>query len=110
MNFKKVALVISLLASGILADRLSVFASTITIIDPPGSTDTEVRSINSNGEVAGFYVNSSGHKVGFTYLNGKFTTIKVPGSTNTYIISINDNGEVAGEYENSSGDQGGGFT
>jgi hypothetical protein len=53
---------------------------TYQTIDPPGSTYTVAESINTSGEIVGYYQDSSG-QCGFLDNNGIYTTIDLPGSS-----------------------------
>ena len=94
---------------GFLRDPLGNF----TEIDPPGSTLTQVNSINNSGEVAGSYVDSERPEKthGFVWSSaGGYTSFDVPAPGGTYaednfgidIVSINSSGQVAGHYYVSS--------
>ncbi len=83
-----------------------------TTIDPPGSVNTVAygstytiaNSINSSGQIAGYYQDSSGDLHGFLDSGGVYTTITDPlASTSTVINGINDSGEMAGSYIDNSG-------
>ncbi len=67
-------------------------------IEVPGSTSTSPRGINSNGDVVGYYQNSSG-VFGFLLSGGVYTTISCPDAvTGTFVYGINDNGVIVGYY------------
>jgi hypothetical protein len=78
-----------------------------TEINPPGSTGTQVNSINDSGEVAGSYVDSAlpakTHGFVWSPVSG-YTSFDVPGGTfaedhfGVDIVSINSSGQVAGFY------------
>ena len=77
----------------------------ITTFDAPGAgsgifgifAGTYPRSINSKGDVAGYYIDSRYH--GFIRdQHGNFTTVDVPGAFATAIGSINSQGAIAGYY------------
>jgi len=71
-----------------------------TTINVPGAIDTYVSGINNMGQIAGFYVNSTGY-YGFIDTGGMLTTIADPNSdiyNQTFVTGINDNGEVVGYY------------
>ena len=86
---------------------------TLTAIDDPaagvgpGAGTTPV-SINAQGQVAGYYVDSSGQKHGFLDTNGTFTdaavptetlpSVSVPGAASTDVTGVNDLGQVVGYY------------
>ena len=84
-------------------------------IDPPGSVTTYIYGINTTGDVAGFYRDSTRQR-GFKLNNNGFTIIDPPNSLNTSISGINTAGDVIGIYTfSASGSRGfkwsnGGFT
>ena len=51
-----------------------------TQIDVPGAIFTIATDINPQGEIVGFYLDSSFNLHGFLLSNGVFTTIDVPGA------------------------------
>lgn len=60
-------------------------------------------SINTEGAIVGYYVDSNGAH-GFLDQNGVFTTLDDPNANyGTYALSINNLGEVAGYYVDNSG-------
>jgi len=67
---------------------------------PPGALlgISTATSLNSSGQVAGYYNDSSQHIHGYIYTAGAYQTIDVPGSTFTSIQDINDNGDAVGVY------------
>jgi uncharacterized membrane protein len=68
---------------------------TLTTLVHPTSTATTALGINRTGaiSVVGFYVNSSGNRVGFLYRGGKYTDIPGPtGATSSAAAGINDKG------------------
>src|SRR5262245_42918134 len=76
---------------------------TYTTIDLPGGGFAQ--SINSKGDVVGFYqVGPVEH--GFLYSGGNVTTIDSPGSLDTVALGINDKGLIIGRYEDTSGKHG----
>lgn len=73
---------------------------TIATFDPPGSADTLPESINSNGVVAGWYIDASNVEHGFVRaVDGTITTFDPSGSMSTLAMSINDSGAVVGSYK-----------
>jgi hypothetical protein len=90
-----------LAASGKVAagSRASVVNAnlTFTTIDVPGAAVTEINGINSAGDMAGFYGQSTcGPDSGFLYSNGAFTYFNYPGQTLTVAAGINDSGLIVG--------------
>jgi hypothetical protein len=77
-------------------------AGTITSFDPPGSTTTQVRSINAAGTITGFYFVGFETYYGFVRSpQGTITTFNAgPGDGNTTAFSINDGGVITGSYFN----------
>jgi probable HAF family extracellular repeat protein len=71
---------------------------TYQTIDPPGSTDTVPESINSNGQIVGYYQDSNRIQHGFLDNNGTYSTIDPPGSVETVARSINAGGQIIGYY------------
>jgi len=69
---------------------------TVVKLDVPGALITSPQSINSEGEITGFY----GLGTGFVRRrDGRFVTFNVPKSIFTLPMSINNKGEIAGSYE-----------
>jgi hypothetical protein len=65
----------------------------------PGSVDTQVTGINSEGEIVGYYDNAYlGNHHGFIYTAGTFITYDVPGAAETFITGINSNEQIVGYY------------
>jgi hypothetical protein len=89
---------------------LSQFAFTQTFtykaINIPGATETQVRGVNSSGEIVGFYKTTSCVEThiqfpncavhGFKIVNGVLTKLLVPHSTWTAIMGVNDYGDLVG--------------
>ena len=74
------------------------------LFHPKGSTDTEVRSINDKGAIAGYYYIGNTGSHGFVReSNGKIRSFDPAGSRFTYVDAINNTGTVAGAYLNGSG-------
>jgi hypothetical protein len=101
----------SILATLILGVSTLSFSQTFTYapINIPGAVATEVRGINNNGEVVGFYYTSKScvepageiqfpncNVHGFKMVNGTVTKLMVPNSTTTAIMGVNDYGDLAG--------------
>ena len=76
---------------------------TITSIDVPGATVTQVRGINDAGQMvvlAAYFdsaVNSFTYK-NFIYDGTSFETIEVPGAYLTQVARINNAGVIVGRY------------
>ena len=75
-------------------------------VDVPGATETQVRGVNSSGEIVGYYkttscVDSSTQFPncpvhGFKIVNGTLTKLMVRNSTSTAIMGVNDYGDLVG--------------
>jgi hypothetical protein len=77
-----------------------------TAVNISGATETQVRGVNSTGEIVGFYKttncvepsiqfpNCDVH--GFKIINGKITKLMVPDSVSTAIMGVNDDGDLVG--------------
>jgi hypothetical protein len=92
----------------LLAISLPAFpqAFTYKAIDIPGAMETQVRGVNSSGEIVGFYKTTSCVDFniqfpncpvhGFKITNGVLTKLLVPHSTWTDIMGVNDFGDLVG--------------
>jgi hypothetical protein len=77
-----------------------------TIQDPNATEGTYATGMNDNGEIVGFFFNSTGSH-GFIDDRGVFTTINDPfGMDGTYLLGVNDSGELLGSYTSGSGPHG----
>ena len=74
-----------------------------TIIDVAGATGTAAEGINPQGDIVGFYNDSSGNSHGFLLSNGSFITIDAPGAVGTEGNAINPRGDIVGDFNDSSG-------
>ena len=73
-------------------------------IDVVGVDFLEVTASSDFGDYAGNTKSADGEKiVGFTLIDGVFTTYDFPGSKNTYFYALGNNGQAAGHYEASDG-------
>jgi probable HAF family extracellular repeat protein len=76
----------------------------IALDDPLGGTQssgqgTRAQGINDQGQIVGFYVDSSGATHGFLYSGGAYTTLDDPlGTGGTFAQGINDQGQIVGSY------------
>jgi probable HAF family extracellular repeat protein len=93
------------LSFGVVPDAQAAMSYSFKILDIPGATGTEPRSINASGQVTGYYWDGPGTH-GFVYSNGTFATLDVPGATSTFAASINASGQVVGNYSDGSGTHG----
>ena len=77
---------------------------TFETIDVPGVDFLELTASSDFGDYAGNTLSADGEKmVGFTLIDGVFTTYDFPGSQNTYFFALGNNGNAAGHYEDSEG-------
>ena len=77
---------------------------TFESIDVPGVDFLEVTASSDFEDYAGNTKSIDGEKtVGFTLIDGVFTTYDFPGSKNTYFYALGNNGQAAGHYEASDG-------
>ena len=77
---------------------------TFESIDVPGVEFLGVTASSDFGDYAGNTRSPDGEKiVGFTLIDGVFTTHDFPGSQGTYFYAFGNNGEAAGHYEDSEG-------
>ena len=77
---------------------------TFESIDVPGVDYLALTASSDFEDYAGYTKSVDGEKtVGFTLINGVFTTYDFPGSQNTYFYALGNNGQAAGYYEDSAG-------
>ena len=80
------------------------FNYTYESIDVPGVDFLAVTASSDFEDYAGYMLSADGEKmVGFTLIDGVFTTYDFPGSQNTYFYAFGNNGLAAGHYEDSDG-------
>ena len=80
------------------------FTYTFESINVPGVDFLELTASSDFGDYAGNTRSTDGEKtVGFTLVDGVFTTYDFPGSANTYFYALGNNGNAAGHYEDSAG-------
>ena len=73
-------------------------------IEVPGVDFLEVAASNDFGDYAGNTRGPDGKKkVGFTLIDGVFTTYDFPGSLNTYFYALDNAGKAAGHYKDMDG-------
>ncbi|RKU13056.1 hypothetical protein C6502_04760 [Candidatus Poribacteria bacterium] len=73
-------------------------------IDVPGVDFLELTASSDFEDYAGNTRSANGEKtVGFTLIDGVFTTYDFPGSQNTYFYALGNDGRAAGHYEDSKG-------
>ena len=87
--------------------QVSEFASdtyTFETIDVEGVDFLQLSASSDFGDYAGTTRSADGDKmVGFTLIDGVFTTYDFPGAQNTYFFALGNNGDAAGHYEDSDG-------
>ena len=77
---------------------------TFETIDVPGVDFLELTASSDFEDYAGNTHSADGEKtVGFTLIDGVFTTYDFPGSQNTYFYALGNNGQAAGHYQDSEG-------
>ena len=77
---------------------------TFETIDVPGIDFLAVTASSDFEDYAGNTPSVDGEKmIGFTLIDGVFTTYDFPGSQNTYFYALGNNGIAAGHYEDSDG-------
>ena len=77
---------------------------TFESINAPGVDFLAVTASSDFEDYAGYTKSADGEKmVGFTLINGVFTTYDLPGSQNTYFYALGNDGQAAGHYEDSDG-------
>ncbi|MCY4552288.1 MAG: hypothetical protein OXC79_01330, partial [Candidatus Poribacteria bacterium] len=82
----------------------SKFIYTYESIDVPGVDFLALTASSDFEGYAGYTRSADGEKmVGFTLIDGVFTTYDFPGSQNTYFYALGNNGRAAGHYEDSEG-------
>ena len=85
-------------------DESAGFNYTFESIDVPGVDYLEVAASSDFDDFAGNTKTADGEKtVGFTLIDGVFTTYDFPGSKNTYFYALGNDGSAAGHYETNDG-------
>ncbi|MCY3741878.1 MAG: T9SS type A sorting domain-containing protein [Candidatus Poribacteria bacterium] len=73
-------------------------------IEVPGVDFLEVAASNDFGDYAGNTRSPDGEKtLGFTLIDGVFSTYDFPGSQSTYFYALGNNGNAAGHYKDMNG-------
>ena len=86
------------------AEALASDNYTFETIDVPGVEFLQLSASSDFGDYAGSTRSADGEKmVGFTLIDGVFTTYDFPDSKNTYFFALGNNGDAAGHYEDSDG-------
>ena len=74
-------------------------AGTVSLIDVPGSTGSDLGGINEVGEIVGTFQDTAGRSHGFARTpTGTFVTIDMPGATATNLNAVNSNGQIVGMF------------
>ena len=77
---------------------------TFETIEVPGVDFLEVAASNDFGDYAGNTRSPDGEKfIGFTLIDGVFTTYDFPGSVNTFFYALDNTGKAAGHYKDIDG-------
>ena len=77
---------------------------TFETINVPGVDFLQLSASSDFEDYAGSTRSADGEKiVGFTLIDGVFTTYDFPGAKNTYFFALGNNGNAAGHYEDSDG-------
>jgi hypothetical protein len=74
------------------------FNGSISAIDVPGATDTNITGINDSGEIVGASASGPAGSDGFVYDYGVFYKVDFPGATYTRLNGVNAEGEFYGSY------------
>ena len=86
------------------AEALASDNYTFETIDVPGVDFLQLSASSDFEDYAGSTRSADGEKiVGFTLIDGVFTTYDFPGSQNTYFFALGNNGDAAGYYEDNDG-------
>src|SRR5260370_39753708 len=91
MGFRTLALLASILAASFCAALLNAQqnSGTFVSIDFPNALFTNALGINPEGDIVGFYLDSSGTGHGYLLSGGHFTSIDFPGAIGTLAADIN---------------------
>lgn len=81
---------------------VTLSADTLTTIDYPGATSTDLTGINSSGDMVGVAI-VAGQRKAFLYSEGQFTDLVYPDAPRTEATAIDSRGDIAGFYQDSSG-------
>ena len=77
---------------------------TFESIEVPNVDFLAVTASSDFEDYAGYTLSADGEKeVGFTLIDGVFTTYDFPGSQNTYFYALGNDGRAAGHYQDSDG-------
>lgn len=95
------ALCLCLLPAAMASAQSMVF----TPIDFPGAVLTNAQGINAQGEIVGFYNDTTGRTHGFVQSGGHLRSIDYPNSVATQALGIGPTGDIVGTYQR-TGEQG----
>jgi uncharacterized membrane protein len=79
---------------------------TVSNVDFPGASGTQVLGINDAGQMVGDYFDAASVEHGFVSSGGTFTAIDFPGATRTAAAGINAAGDIVGGCSDSTGTHG----
>ena len=111
-HYTKIALILSIcLTICFIADTVAQVSTEIPIadytfetIEVPGVDFLEVSASNDFGDYAGNTRTPDGEKkIGFTLIDGVFTTYDFSDSVNTYFYALDNAGKAAGHYKDMDG-------
>lgn len=80
--------------------------SSFTQIDFPGARSTDARGVNSDGHIAGDFVDMSGVVHGFLYTGSSYIMLDVPSASLTMAIGINSTSQIVGAFDDPLGSHG----
>jgi probable HAF family extracellular repeat protein len=69
----------------------------------PGSVQAQATSINNEGQVCGFTIDSNNVSHGWLNISGNLTILNFPGSSGTAALGLNNKGLVVGSYTDAAG-------
>jgi probable HAF family extracellular repeat protein len=88
----------SVVFTALLVVSTAICAS-FTAVDYPGSTVTNLRAINPQGDIVGNYMLPGDSRFhGFLLSRGEYSKIEYPGSVVTFLVGINAEGAIVGKY------------
>ena len=111
-HYIKIALILSIfLTTCFMVDTVTHVGAETPIadyifetIEVPGVDFLEVAASNDFGDYAGNTRSPDGEKtIGFTLIDGVFTTYDFPGSVNTFFYALDNTGKAAGHYKDMEG-------
>ena len=82
-----------------------VTGGAVTLVDIPGSANTQLWDVNSPGTIVGQY-SANGRTNGLLIDENGYETINVPASSLTVLRGINPQGDIVGMYNDASGAHG----